>query len=98
MRGVQEAVRHAWRTDSNQKEIIKFLTATGHRHRVMKPPCPWDLTVWRVGGRGFVLFETKTEDGRPTKNQLDFEKDSKGLPFFYIRTPEEAYEYMKRYG
>ena len=85
-------MRFACRTDANQKDIVEFLEATGFRVLVMKPPCPWDLTVWRVGGRAFLLLEVKTRTGRPTEAQERFFTESQGLPRFFVRSPEAALE------
>lgn len=90
-------MRHACRVDANQRDIVELLEVTGHRVLVMKPPTPWDLTVWRVGGKSFVLLEVKTRTGRLTENQKAFWSASEGLPRFAVRSPEAALEAVKAY-
>ena len=89
-------MRYAWKSDANQREIVLHLVETGHCVEIMKPPCPWDLTVWRRGGSNFALLELKSRYGRPTDNQADFHERSEGCPRAYVRSPEEAYEFVTR--
>lgn len=90
-------MRHACRTDANQTDIVELLRATGHRVLVMKPPAPFDLLVWRVGGKSFVCLEVKTRTGRLTAVQKAFFSESEGLPRFSVRSPEAALEAAKAY-
>lgn len=90
-------MRHACRTDANQRDIIELLEMTGHRVLVMKPPTPWDLTCWRVGGRSFLLLEVKTLSGRLTEAQKAFWAASEGLPRVVVSSPEAALEAAKAY-
>lgn len=89
-------MRYACRTDANQPEIIGFLRKTGHRVWILKPPAPADLLVWRIGGSNFALLETKTRTGRPTDLQVEFFAASEGCPRAYVRSAEEAYEFVRR--
>lgn len=61
-------MRHAARTDSNHLEISKALRQLGVTVEYLK--LPLDLLCW-FRGRTF-LIEVKTDDGRLTKDQVEF--------------------------
>lgn len=78
-------MRHAARTDDNHASICKALRAVGVSVEYLK--LPLDLLCW-FRGRTF-LIEIKTEDGRLTKDQVEFIARWPG-EIHIVRTEQEA--------
>lgn len=80
-------VRHAARTDANQKEIMDALKKVGVSVQYIKLPFDCVYFNHRTQETGFL--ECKTEDGRLTKAQLDFISVWPGK-IHIAKTPQEA--------
>lgn len=78
-------MRHAARTDANQAEICKALRQLGVNVEYIK--LPFDLVVYYRGVTAFM--EVKTEEGRLTKQQIEFIARWPG-PIHIVRTVDEA--------
>lgn len=82
-------MRYALRRDDNESDIVELLEAHGFQTWPLDG-APFDLIVWRYGGRGFLLLECKTRYGRLTKQQATFFARTEGLPRVAVKTPEAA--------
>ena len=82
-------MRLAARVDGTQKEIVKALRAVGVQVYYIKKPV--DL-LCALGKRN-VLIEVKDEDGRLTKDQIDFMAIWPG-ELHVCQTPEQALRAM----
>lgn len=80
-------MRHAARTDSNQREILKALKDVGISVQYIK--LPFDCVYHNPHTKETGFLEIKTEDGRLTKAQLEFISVWPGK-IHVVRTPEEA--------
>jgi hypothetical protein len=80
-------MRHAARTDANQAAIVKALKAVGVSVEYIK--LPFDLVVFNPRTRETAFMECKTEDGRFTKQQLEFISRWPGK-IYTARSPEDA--------
>lgn len=78
-------MRHAARTDNNHAEVSKALRAIGVTVEYLK--LPLDLLCW-YRGRTF-LIEIKTDEGRLTKDQVEFIARWPG-EIHIVRNAEEA--------
>jgi hypothetical protein len=78
-------MRHAARTDSNQVEVVKALRAIGAKVYYLK--LPLDLLVWFRGETS--LMEVKTEDGKLTKQQVEFIAEWPGTVHI-VQSPQAA--------
>lgn len=78
-------MRHAARTDDNHADICKALRAIGVSVEYLK--LPLDLLCWHRG-RTF-LIEIKTDEGRLTKDQIEFIARWPG-EIHIVRNAEEA--------
>ncbi len=82
-------MRHAARTDDNQAEIVKALRSIGVQVYYIKKPLDL-LCAYR--GRN-VLIEVKDQDGRLTKDQVEFIAQWPG-ELHICQTPEQAIKAM----
>lgn len=82
-------MRHAARTDDNQAEIVKALRKVGVQVEYIKKP----LDLLCALGKRNVLIEVKDEDGRLTKEQVEFIARWPG-ELYICQTPEEAIKAM----
>ena len=78
------------RRDVSEGPIVQYLRKCGYHVWLMISPCPFDLLVFRPGGKVFVCLEVKAAHGTPTEQQEEFWKWTEGHPRAYVRTPEEA--------
>ncbi len=78
-------MRHAARTDDNQPAVVDALRAIGAKVIYIK--LPLDLLVWFRGRT--LLVEVKDDDGRLTKQQVEFLATWPGEAHV-VRGPEEA--------
>lgn len=88
---------YAMRRDQNERDIVAYLEVHGFQAEPVNG-CPFDLIVWREGGRGFLLLECKSRDGRLTPRQKAFFARTQGLPRVAVRTPEAALEAAQVYA
>lgn len=82
-------MRHAARTDDNQPEIVKALRKVGVQVYYIKKP----LDLLCALGKRNVLIEVKDEDGRLTKEQVEFIASWPG-ELHICQTPEQAIRAM----
>jgi len=91
----------AQRRDANEGDIEELLHAHGFQ-TLRVDGAPFDLVVWCLPGRGFLLIDSKTEFGSMTKRGKKFFLASEGLPRLIARTPEAALaaaqEHCRLYG
>ena len=80
-------MRRAARVDSNQAEVIDALKRVGVAVEIIG--LPLDLLIH--SRKGTALMEIKAEDGRLTKQQVEFMARWPG-PIHVVRTPAEAVE------
>jgi hypothetical protein len=80
-------VRHAARTDANQKEIMDALKKVGVSVEYIK--LPFDCVYYNHRNHETGFLEIKTEDGRLTKAQLEFISRWPGH-VRVAKTPQEA--------
>lgn len=82
-------MRRDGKRDLIEKDCLAALRIAGFDVELAKD-MPFDVVVFRQGGRGFAIFEFKSPGGKPTDRQERFWERSAGLPRFYIHSPEEA--------
>lgn len=78
-------MRHAAKTDDNQAEVVKALRSVGVSVEYIK--LPMDLLICHRGET--ALMEIKTQDGRLTKDQVEFIARWPGK-IHVVRSPQEA--------
>jgi len=89
-------VRHAFRRDGNEGDVIATLNASGY-HTLPVNGVPFDLIVWRTHGKCWLFLEVKTRLGRLTKLQQRFSDQTQGLPWAAVKSPEAALEAAKQW-
>jgi hypothetical protein len=91
-------MRHALRTDGNQKIIVEALRKAGAKVKVVHQP--FDLQVWERNVEPYgksVYMEVKnpkTQRGRKGMNDKQKE-ESDGLPVCLVDSPETALRHLK---
>jgi len=80
-------LRRAARVDANQKEVVQALKSVGISVEYIK--LPFDLVVYNPRKQQTAFVEVKTEEGRLTKQQLDFISRWPGA-IFVVRSADDA--------
>jgi len=80
-------LRRAARVDANQEEVVRALRQCGISVEIVG--LPLDLLIHNPRTNQTSLMEIKTEDGRLTKQQVDFIARWPG-PIDIVRGPQDA--------